>query len=341
MASQKTKFPSQLRYDVVSKEWVVIAIGRARRPETFKKERRKEESLSKAKCPFCHISAADKPVLVYGNGADWTTIVIPNKYPALFPAGKVSVKSEGKFFKTLQGVGFHEVVITKNHTKHLAQFSLAQVKEVLEAYQKRYLALKKEKFVNYISIFHNHGREAGASILHPHSQILTTPLIDVSLQRALDASRKFFKETKKCLYCELNRWEEKAKKRIVFENKNFLVICPFASKMAFELVISPKKHLPYFEQISDAEKQDLAQALLAALNKLYKGLNNPAYNFYLHTAPCDGKKYPFYHWHWTILPKTSIPAGFEFCTGIEISVIEPEKAAEYLRKVNFSLWPKH
>lgn len=333
MPPKKPKFPSELRYDIVSKEWVIIATSRARRPETFKRERREVRSLAKSQCSFCNISATDKPVLVYGNGEDWTTIVITNKYPALFPAGKVSARSEGKFFKTLQGVGFHEVVLTRDHTKHLAQFSVELVKEVVDAYQKRYLALKKEKFVNYISIFHNHGKEAGASVSHPHSQILTTPLIDVSLQRALSTSKKYFTETKKCLYCELNRWEQKTKKRLVFENKNFIVVCPFASKAAFEIVISPKKHLPYFEQISEAEKQDLAQALLAALNKLYKGLNDPAYNFYLHTAPCDGKKYPYYHWHWTILPKTATPAGFEFCTGIEISTIEPEKAAEYLRKI--------
>jgi len=98
------------------------------------------------------------------------------------------------------------------------------------------------------------------------------------------------------------------------------------------MIISPKNHLPYFERANEEEKKYLAEAFLVALQKLYKALNNPSYNFYLHTAPCDGKNYNFYHWHWTIVPKTATWAGFELCTGIEISTIEPEKAAEYLRR---------
>ena len=130
----------------------------------------------------------------------------------------------------------------------------------------------------------------------------------------------------------MNDWERKKKTRVIFENFGFLVLCPFASKSAFQVIISPKKHLPYFEKITKKEKWQLAEAFQVALKKLYKALNNPAYNFYLHTAPCDKRNYDHYHWHWTILPKTSIWAGFEIGTMMEISTIEPEKAAEYLRK---------
>ena len=130
----------------------------------------------------------------------------------------------------------------------------------------------------------------------------------------------------------MGKWERKVKKRIVFENKDFIVICPFASKSAFELIISPKKHRSYFEKTSEREKWQLAEAFRVALWKLYKGLNAPPYNFYLHTSPCDGKDYSCYHWHFTILPKTSTWAGFELGARIEISTIEPEKAAQYLRK---------
>ena len=130
----------------------------------------------------------------------------------------------------------------------------------------------------------------------------------------------------------MTNWERKVRKRIVFENRDFLVLCPFASKAAFEMIISPKKHLSYFERTTEKEKCQLAEAFQIALSKLFKALNDPAYNFYLHTSPCDGKKYPYYHWHWTILPKTATWAGFEIGTHMEISTIEPEKAAEYLRK---------
>jgi len=128
----------------------------------------------------------------------------------------------------------------------------------------------------------------------------------------------------------MNKWEVREKKRIIFENKNFISLCPFASKSAFEVIVSPKTHLTNFELATEEIKWDLAEAFQLSLANLHKGLNNPSYNFYLHTAPCD-RIYKHYHWHWTILPKTSTWAGFEIGTRMEISTIEPEKAAEYLR----------
>ncbi len=337
----KLKFPSELRFDLISKDWVVIATGRARRPETFKKEKRKTEELSSQKCPFCKIATQEAPTLIFSNGRkvslkqgipkNWTTISIPNKYPAFIPYPKLEERKEGEFYQKMNAAGFHEVVVTRDHQKSLGQFKIEEVKEVIDVYQQRYLDLMKENFVNYVSIFHNHGLGAGASISHPHSQIITIPLIDVDLNKALLNSENYYKKTGKCIYCQMNNWEQKVKKRIVFENEKFLVICPFASKSAFQLIISPKEHSPYFEKATQEEKWQLAEAFQVALKKLYRGLNDPAYNFYLHTAPCDGKKYPYYHWHWTILPKTAVWAGFELGARMEISTIEPEKAAAYLR----------
>ncbi len=339
---KKLKFPSELRFDLSSKDWVVIATGRGKKPEMFKKEKREKEGISPKLCPFCQIEKKEAPILIFFQGKkipvnekipkDWTTIVIPNKYPAFLPFPQLEKKIEGKLYQTVNAVGFHEVVITRDHKKSFGQLTIKKIKEVIDVYQERYLVLMKEKFVSYISIFHNHGTKAGASQSHPHSQIITTPFIDVDLQKALLNSKKYFKKNRKCIYCQMNNWERKVKKRVVFENKDFLVICPFASKSAFEMIISPKKHLSNFEIITEKEKWQLAEAFQMALNKLFKALNDPAYNFYLHTSPCDGKKYPFYHWHWTILPKTAVWAGFEIGTRIEISTIEPEKAAEYLRK---------
>ncbi len=339
--NEENKFPSELRFDLISKDWVVIATGRAKRLEHFRKEKRREIKISPKECPFCHIETQEKPVLIYSHGKkaslekipkDWTTIVIPNKFPAFLPYLKLEKKREGEFYQKMNAVGYCELVITKDHQKSLALLPLEHVKEVLDAYQERFLSLKKKRFVNYIFIFHNHGAEAGASQPHPHSQIITTPLVDVDLKKALFNAKKYFKEKKRCIYCQMNKWEMKVKKRIVFENKDFLALCPFASKSAFEVIISPKKHLPYFEKISEKEKWNLAEALQVVLKKLFKALNDPAYNFYLHTAPSDGKEYPYYHWHLTILPKTGIWAGFEMGARMEISTLQPEKAAEYLRK---------
>ncbi len=341
---KKTKVHSELRFDLISKDWVVIATGRAKRPSMFKRKKRIKKEDPLAKCPFCQFSSRTNPTLIFSQGKkvsfkagdklpkNWTTIVKPNKYPVFSPSSRLNKRTENHLYQTMDAVGFHEVVITRDHKKPMARFSIKKVKEVIDVYQERYLELMTKRFVNYVSIFQNYGVEAGASIVHPHSQIITVPLIDSDLRKALLNSREYRETHKKCIYCEMNNWERKSKERIVFENKDFLVICPFASKAAFEIIISPKEHLSYFEKINEEQKWQLAEAFQIALNKLYKGLDNPAYNFYLHTAPCDGKKHNYYHWHWTILPKTSIWAGFEVGTKIEISTIEPEKAAEYLRK---------
>jgi len=341
----------ELRFDPLGRDWVIVARKRAFRPDSFK---RKEEIEipPKENCPFCNLEKDTKVLLAFNQGQEikistdetistleeknnWTTIVIPNKYPALEPDIPEYKKKIG-FYELISAKGFHEVVIYKDHIKNLSLFNLDEIKEVLDVYQKRYLEISKNKFIKYISIFHNHGKTAGASIFHCHSQIIATPLIDVDLFQALKSAKRYYAKEKKCIYCVSNKWEERQKKRIVFENKYFLAICPFASKVPFEIIITPKKHTPFFEKISEEEKKYLAEAFLVVLKKLYKGLSNPDYNFYLHTAPCDHqnfKKYHYYHWHWTFLPKTSTPAGFEFGAKMEIVTITPEEAADYLRKI--------
>ncbi len=345
---KKEKYPSELRLDINSKNWVVIATGRSKRPEMFKSKKKKKVTPKKG-CFFCDIKDQEHPVLAYSNreklkiGSDkktkeyknllkkWTTVVIPNKYPAFIPGGELDRKKEGNFFEKMNAVGFHEVVITKDHHKFLALLPIERVRELIDTYVDRFRDLSKKKKVNYVAIFHNHGPEAGASVYHPHSQIIGLPLIDTDLEGALKKAKNYAK-TKSCIYCKMNEWEIKEKKRIVYENKNFIAICPFASKAAFQVIISPKKHLSYFEKITEEEKGDLADMFKKVLLKLNKALDDPPYNYYLHCAPSDGKDHSYYHWHWTIIPKTSIWAGFELGVGIEISTIEPEKAAEYLRK---------
>ncbi len=343
MAGEK-KLLSELRYNVMSKDWVVIATGRAKRPEMFRQNRRKEKEVLKSPCPFCKLGSENEATLIISSGEkisikekgrfpeNWTTLAIKNKYPAFAPISNPRTRSEGEFYKSMDAAGYHEVVVTRDHDRSLALLSIERIKEVIDVYQQRYLELMEKPSVRYISIFHNHGKEAGASISHPHSQIITTPLIDTDLEKAISNAKAYYRKHKKNIYFLMDEWERKSKKRIVFENKDFLVLCPFASKSAFEIIISPKKPSPYFERISEKEKESLAEAFKKALYSLYKGLGDPAYNFYLHSAPCDNKEYGYYHWHWTILPKTSIWAGFELGAGMEISTIEPEKAAAYLRK---------
>ncbi|MBU4030812.1 DUF4921 family protein [Patescibacteria group bacterium] len=328
----KSKFPSELRMDLVSNDWVVIATGRSRRPSSFAKQERNKKVVSKKDCPFCQPeNIKDVIAKREHNGDSWFVISIPNKYPAFLEGDDLGQRKEGPN-RIINGFGYHEVIITAPHERPLALFSLEETMMVVDLYQARYLDLMNKKFIKYISIFHNHGREAGASVSHPHSQLLAIPVIDPDLRGSLDGAEAFYTSQGKCVYCTMLDWDIRDGRRVVYENEKFVVLCPFASQVAFETRIYPKEHQSYFERITESEKKLFADALRTALSKIHKGLNDPAYNFYIHTAPSDKANYDHYHWHLNIFPKTSTWAGFELGAGIEISTIEPEKAAEFLRR---------
>lgn len=302
---------SELRKDLVSGDWVVMAKIRAKRPE------------KPAKCPFCFPAIKEQKII----SRTEEIIVIKNRYPAFKPKTELNQHHHGPF-AVMDGVGFHEVLILKDHYSQLYEANLL---ELIKAYQKRYLSLMNRKFVDYISIFHNHGREAGASIEHPHSQLIASPVIDPDIHRSLNGSADYFHKHRQCVHCVMIDWEKKEKTRVLYENSDFIVFVPFVSRVAYEIRIFPKEHQPYFERISQTEKKNLAAALKEALRRLHFSLQEPAYNFFLHTAPCDGKTYDHYHWHFEILPKTSIWAGFELGAGIEICSVTPEQAVAKLK----------
>jgi UDPglucose--hexose-1-phosphate uridylyltransferase len=330
----KISKPTELRQDLVTGDWVVIAIGRGKRPEDFASKSTEEAREDPNKlCFFCHPeeTGQEKDVLMYQReDGDWSLRVIPNKYPAFTRGARARHTEEGPYF-VMDGVGYHEIIITRDHKKQIALLDKVEVAEIIDAYQSRYIDLMNKKSVNFIEIFHNHGKNAGASIAHPHSQLMAIPVISPYVDGELAGAESYYRVNKRCVYCTMIEWEIEHKKRVVFENDDFLVFCPFASRAAFETWVIPKKHKPYFERTSEKDKLMAGEALQEAIYRIYKALGDPAYNFYIHTSPCDGKDYPHYHWHLEIIPRTSVWAGLELSTGIEISTIAPEDAAEFLR----------
>lgn len=331
------KLVSELRQDLVSGDWVVVASRRGKRPHPIKQKVR-NENQPKKNCPFENPqkNGNDSPLLIFYKNdflpkvKDWTIQVIPNKYPA-FGYGVCNIEHKEGPYNWLEGYGFHEVFIYRDHIKNPALFNSKEITQMFSAFIKRYLALKNEGCVEYISIFHNHKREAGASISHPHSQLIAIPVIPPDVQKSINGSRDFFQRNKKCVHCAIMDWEIKSGKRLVYENKNFVAFCPYASRTSFETRIFPKNHESCFEKQSESDLNDLSEIFNATMKKIYGALNNPPYNFFIHTAPVSNGHYSHYHWHIEILPKTSIWAGFEIGTGIEISTISPEEAAEELR----------
>ncbi|MBI2462687.1 MAG: galactose-1-phosphate uridylyltransferase [Candidatus Spechtbacteria bacterium] len=327
---------SELRRDLVTGDWILIAKQRGKRPHAFIAGDDKEIELPTSQCPFedPQKSGNAPPVLLYKNaeGTDWEVQVIPNKYPAFAQQGECLVPQMRGPYEVIDGKGFHEVIITRDHEKHWAFFSREEATNVVRAYQERYQKLKDDECVTYISIFHNHKRAAGASLAHPHSQLIAIPVVPADVRRSLEGSRNYFHKNGRCVHCETINFEVQEKSRIVFENERFIAFCPFISRTAFEIRLFPKNHQEDFGSLSPEHYSDLADGLREPLKMLNGTLQNPAYNFFLHTAPLDGVEYQHYHWHFEIVPKTAIAAGFELGTGIEISTLEPEQAAEFLRE---------
>ncbi|TAK95513.1 DUF4921 family protein [Patescibacteria group bacterium] len=332
-AKTKKENASELRQDLITGDWVVIATGRAKRPDDFGKKERKKEIVDPEVCIFCDpVRSGQEPdVLIYERASgDWTLRVFPNKFPA-FSRGKVPCQiSEGPYF-AMTGTGYHEVIVTRDHDRHVALMEPIEIAEIFDAFQDRYLSLMNKKNVRFISMFHNLGSEVGGSVVHPHSQLMAIPVISPYLQLELDGAERYYRSNRKCVYCVMAEYELEHQTRVVFENSEFVAFCPFASRSAFEVWVMPKKHQPYFEHITDEGKLALGEAFQKVMHSIFIALNDPPYNFYIHTSPCDGKDYPHYHWHIEILPHTSIWSGFELETGVEISTIQPEVAAEFLR----------
>lgn len=341
------KHISELRQDIVTGEWVVVATGRARRPIEFAKKATVGVKKAKKKdCPFEQLSPT--ALLVYDKKGEpfrltgknktylernWWVETIPNKYPA-FGHGTCAVERKEGPYRWQDGVGFHEVIVTRDHNRSIAEMNTREIESIIRTYRDRYLALKDDGCVEYISIFHNHGSEAGASVSHPHSQIIAIPVIPPDVGRSLRGSAEYFHREKKCVHCTMLEFELRAKRRIAYANKDFLVFAPFVSRQAFEIRIFPRRHNPEFETIGDAEITTAAYALRTALAKLSRGLRRPAYNFFIHTSPtAGGREFSHYHWHIEIIPKTAIWAGFEIGTGIEISTIAPEAATAFLKRI--------
>lgn len=328
---------SELRQDLVSGDWIVVAPGRAKRPDFFIKHKDKRRPAPIVGCPFEHpcVSKNGRPFLIYPDHRDWLVQIFPNKYPAVIHKPKnfrAAALPHGPY-SVFPGVGCHDLVVTRDHYQNFPRLSRHNARLVFRAFQDRYLMLGEHRYIAYVSILHNWGPAAGASVFHPHYQIISIPVVPPDVHHSLQGSSRYFKEHKKCVHCVMLSLELRDKKRIVFENERAVAVAPFVSRVPFEVRIFPKKHLPYFENTYDEDVESVVEALQHSLRAIEKNLGDPDYNFFIHTSPLLNKDhYRHYHWHIEITPKISIRGGFEWGTGIEINIVDPDKAAKLLRK---------
>ena len=329
----------ELRKDPISRRWVIISTERAARPTDFKHEAIAVNDVER--CPFCEGREAQTPPEIFAirrdgtapNGPGWRVRVVSNKFPALRIEGHTERSREG-IYTRMDGVGAHEVIIeTVEHHTHLGLLPVDHVADVIRAYLQRYRDLRNDPRFAYALLFRNHGRTAGASLSHPHSQLIALPVVPNRAAQEIDAAVRYFGKQGVCIYCAMLAQERQSGERVVWENEHFIALEPYASRFPFETWILPKVHQADFGALPAEWEVPLARALRETLYRLHTCLNNPPYNFIIHTLPYREEPDHAYHWHLEIIPRLTQVAGFEWGSGFYINTVAPESGARYLREV--------
>ena len=327
----------ELRHNVLTREWVIIATERAKRPHEFARkddgERVKPPYVSS--CPFCPGNEGMTPpaTLVVPDGGPWRVRVTPNKFAALSYQGERHRTFEG-IRRTVTGVGVHEVIVeSPDHSKSTALLEDSQVEILIGAYLDRFNFASRDPRVEQVTIFKNHGLSAGTSLEHPHSQIIGSPVITSQIRDRMINALRHFDEYGECIFCRVLEMELKEQTRVVMETEHFVAFVQFAALTPFSMLIMPRRHMACFSEITDAEAADLARILRRTLAKLYYGLIDPDFNYAIRTAPHEACGVKYFHWYLSIIPRLTKVAGFELGSGMFINTSLPEESAAFLREV--------
>lgn len=293
----------------------MISAARANRPNEFVESA--IPASASTDCPFCpgHEELTPPEVLSYRQPGSrlWSLRVVPNKYPAIRMQAHPEI------------IGGHEVIIeSPQHAASLGE-------RLFQAVQDRIVYWRQIPGVRYVQFFKNSGQAAGASLKHPHSQLIALPIVPKRVLEELNGAREYRERYGRCFFCELLEQEHRDGARLIVETDEFQAIAPWAPRFGFEAWILPKRHASHFDNIALPELEALWRVLRILIDKLDQAAHHPAYNLLLHSAPLHDGELAYYHWHLEILPRITSVAGFEFATGCYIGTLQPEDYARLLR----------
>ncbi len=331
---------AQLRKDPVTSRWVIVNVENPKNPRDFNF---KPVAKSSKTCPFCPGNEAMTPpeIVAYGrksggkNMPGWQLRIVPNKFPALRIEESTDKFAFGVYDK-IGGFGAHEVIVENpDHAKEIPDLEIEQVELILRSYRDRCADLRKDTRFRYILIFKNYGAAAGASLEHPHSQLIALPIVPSRVLGEVKGAAKHFEYTDRCIFCDMLNQERAQKALTIHEETHFIGLSPFAGRFPFETWVLPKAHEASFDSLTDDRLTDLARMLKTILGKIRLVLNDPAYNFMIHTVPLDNKQPECFHWHIEIIPQLTQIAGFELGTGFYLNPTPPEVASKALKNAQF------
>jgi len=329
---------SEYRYNLITNRWVILSARRGLRPHDFSRRHKHTMPDYDENCPFCpgHEKMtppeifALRPTATEPDGPGWTIRVVPNKFPAL---QEKYASSPGAPSAAQPALGRHEVLIeSPQHNISFDQHPFEQARQICHTLRRRYLIHQKDRHIRLISIFNNHGRSSGASLSHPHFQIMAQQIIPSRLTDQLRHCQNYLQQQQQNVFDVVIQKELSEKSRLVAENNFFAAFCPYASMTTYELYLAPKINQSHFGMITDEMLNDFTHLLQHVLKHLRHNLNDPDYNLVIHTAPSDNLDYPGFRWYVQLYPRLNAPGGFELATDIYINTLTPESAAHTYRE---------
>jgi UDPglucose--hexose-1-phosphate uridylyltransferase len=329
---------SEFRQDPTTGAFVISAPERGARPGAPKTKRRVAEPVPRfdERCPFCPGNEGQLAAILAETAAKdppgWSVRVVSNKFPALVPEPSAPSPADAAH-AVRAGFGFHEVIIeSPHHDADLTTMAIPQIAGVLASYQARFSELSARPNVAAVVLFRNHGTQSGASLVHPHAQVLALPLVPPKLQALADWGARRGRETGRCPTCaELER-ELGVGCRIVEESRSFVALVPFAAERPCEQWLVPKRHQASFRETTEDELVDLAGLLRRAIARLDAALGDPPYNFAIESASLAAADARYAHWRLRIVPENVYSGGFERSAGMTMNPSDPAADAGLLRK---------
>lgn len=327
----------QLRQDELTGRWIVMAPERANRPMSVQDQ---PADVPNVCDPFAegseHMTGPEVMALrrdgFPADGSGWTLRVVKNKYPAFQLSPSAELSCDQGADQSISAIGAHEVIVEcPQFEANLARLPVESFRDLFDAYRERLAFHKRDPRLVHATVFKNKGALAGASLGHSHSQLVVTPFIPNALEQEFAAALMHYQKTGRSIFDEILEKELKATKRIVIESRHVVAYCPYASRFPYEMCLMPKSQISHYEDSPQEVLDDLATVMKEVLERLTLVLNDPPYNFILHTAAFLPGESPSFRWHIELFPRITRPAGFEWGTGCFVNEVLPELAAARIR----------
>lgn len=336
----------ELRKDPLQNRWV--AVLKDSRPPDFYLDNiiglASKNIVDESNCILCSGKEDKTPKEIFAireqsNTSNWLTRVIPNPAPTFQIEGELGRKAVG-IYDRMNSIGANEIIIeSPQHNTPPEDMGIAQMIRVIKTYKHRISELEKDPRLRYTFIYKDCGK-ASEQHHHPHSQIISTPVIPKGIKEELNGAKAYYQYKERCVFCDIINEELRTGIRMIMETNHFMAFSPFAPRTPFEYWIMPRRHNCAFHDIDNEELEDLSLILMTTIKKIKNILKNPPYSYIIHSTPNRMPRKNHwhtlgedYHWHIEVMPNVVTKSSFELDSELYILTTSPEDAAKYLKEV--------